>query len=229
MMSDATYEGWRRFRARGMFFAREQAGEVVVRRAHYRRYPTLMEGGECRGERMAVFDADEQYRYWLVDCWDATRPVVQFIGLNPSIATETVSDPTLVRCLDFAQRWGAGSLLMTNLYALRETDPRRMRAHCEPMGRFNREMVALGAAHVRTTGGAVVAAWGNGVTNFLPVAELVEALQAEGVELQCLGVTQRGAPRHPLYIPASTVRMPWMPVLTPHRGATRSTRHAGAE
>lgn len=47
-----------------------------------------------------------------------------FIGLNPSTADETQDDPTVRRCIRYAQSWGYGALYMTNIFAFRATDPR---------------------------------------------------------------------------------------------------------
>ncbi len=47
-----------------------------------------------------------------------------FIGLNPSIADETIDDPTITRCINYAKAWGYGTLLMTNLFAFRSTYPK---------------------------------------------------------------------------------------------------------
>jgi hypothetical protein len=44
-----------------------------------------------------------------------------FIGLNPSTADETNNDPTIRRCIGFAQTWGYGAVCVTNLFAYRAT------------------------------------------------------------------------------------------------------------
>lgn len=62
----------------------------------------------------AVFDASQRYRYGLWRCWDPGRPTVNFLMLNPSTADQYPLDPTVTRCLRYAQRWGYGSLIVTN-------------------------------------------------------------------------------------------------------------------
>lgn len=84
--------------------------------------------------RFHHFSEDRKYRYTLWREWDmsddmiATMPgydrtgeYLQVIGLNPSTADESKDDPTLRRCIDFAQRFGFGALCMTNLFAWRAT------------------------------------------------------------------------------------------------------------
>jgi hypothetical protein len=62
------------------------------------------------------------YRYRLGRRW-AEGPVDVWIMLNPSTADATVDDRTIGRCMEFSRRWGAGALVVGNLFALRATDP----------------------------------------------------------------------------------------------------------
>lgn len=82
----------------------------------------------------AVFSEDEAYRYSLIREWDPTKGHCCFVMLNPSKATATVNDPTVARCMGFAERWGFGSLQVVNLFALRSTDPRALYTHTAPIG-----------------------------------------------------------------------------------------------
>ena len=40
-------------------------------------------------------------------------------------------------------------------------------------------------------------------------AVIIEALKADGQNIQCLGVTKEGHPKHPLYLKADTVPVPF--------------------
>ena len=71
----------------------------------------------------AVFSDCRKYRYALWRVWDESKPVAVFIGLNPSTADEVNDDPTVKRCVNFAQEWGYGGLCMANLFAFMATDP----------------------------------------------------------------------------------------------------------
>src|SRR3990167_7289990 len=46
-----------------------------------------------------------------------------FIMLNPSKADARINDPTIVRCMGFARREGAGGVIVGNLSPYRATDP----------------------------------------------------------------------------------------------------------
>ena len=60
-----------------------------------------------------------------------------FIGLNPNKADEILDDPTIRRCMTFAQAWGYDALCMTNLFAFRATKPTDMLAALDPIGSEN--------------------------------------------------------------------------------------------
>ena len=56
-------------------------------------------------KRGAILSRNRLYRYVLWREWDARKGTCVFIGLNPSTADETVDDPTLRRCINFAKDW----------------------------------------------------------------------------------------------------------------------------
>lgn len=63
--------------------------------------------------------------------------MVAFIGLNPSTADETKDDPTVRRCIRYAQDWGFGGMVMLNAFAYRATDPSEMKRQPDPVGPDN--------------------------------------------------------------------------------------------
>jgi len=80
--------------------------------------------------KRAAFSPCRTFRYSLWHQWgDDSLGYAMFIGLNPSTADETLDDPTVRRCINFARDWGYGALCMTNLFAFRSTDPSVMKAH----------------------------------------------------------------------------------------------------
>jgi hypothetical protein len=145
----------------------------------------------------AKFSPCRKYRYRLWRHWDALRPRrVAFVMLNPSTADETKLDPTLRRCLGFAQAWGYGGFEIVNLFALRSTDPAALRGHADPVGPEN-DAALLDAA---IDCNLLICGWGVHGT-LLDRARLTEQLLG-GVDLHALRLTQAGAPGHPLYLPA---------------------------
>ena len=85
----------------------------------------------------AVFSKDRQYRYALWRIWDETLPKVMFIGLNPSTADEYKNDPTTVRCINYAQDWGYGSIFLNNLFGVISSQPAYIMRSKNPVGPEN--------------------------------------------------------------------------------------------
>ena len=77
------------------------------------------------------------YRYELRRVWDETRPLVLFIGLNPSTADSKNDDQTSRVCINYAKRWGFGGLLMGNLFAYRSRNPEDIFFAPDPVGPEN--------------------------------------------------------------------------------------------
>jgi len=68
---------------------------------------------------------DGTWRRLLTREW-SDGPQVTFIMLNPSIADATRPDPTLTRCIGFAQSWGMGGLRVANLWSMVQSDPTQL-------------------------------------------------------------------------------------------------------
>lgn len=150
----------------------------------------------------ALLSHDGRYRYALTRRWNPEAPTVVFIMLNPSTADGSVDDPTIRRCTGYARLWGAGGLLVLNLFALRATDPAELKRAADPVGPANDIAIEQLLDRTNSNLGHVVAAWGNH-GSLLGRAEAVTAAVAGlGVRLWSLGCTSTGQPRHPLYLPA---------------------------
>ncbi len=150
----------------------------------------------------ALFDRTRRYRYRLWRRWGAGRPVV-FVMLNPSTADAERDDPTIRRCAGFARAWGFGGMTVVNLFALRATDPARLRRARDPVGRDNDHHIAA-AADVASL---VVVAWG--VHGALDRRDRAVLALLAGRRPRCLGTTRGGHPRHPLYLPSATRSRPF--------------------
>ncbi len=116
--------------------------------------------------------------------------------LNPSTADADVDDPTIRRCITFAQDWGYAALEVVNLFAYRTPSPRMLFAHEDPVGIGNAEHVLAAAS----SADVVIAAWGGAKGLTLPSLDR---------ELHCLRVNKDGSPRHPLYVRSDTHPMPY--------------------
>lgn len=153
------------------------------------------------------------YRYVLMRQWRPKLRGVTFVMLNPSTADHENDDPTIRRCINFAEAWGYGQLAVVNLYAWRATKPADLCLASDLFGK-NRLWVE---ESVRDAD--VLCAWGamGGVipcnhsvdsgdarrhvlattSALLQTAELIVGLAKN---VQCLGFTTNGHPRHPLYV-----------------------------
>lgn len=78
-------------------------------------------------DKSAIFSDCRIYRYSLSRIWNLTKDFVSFVCLNPSTADERNDDPTVRRCIRYAADWGAGGMVMLNLYAYRSTDPKKLK------------------------------------------------------------------------------------------------------
>jgi hypothetical protein len=150
----------------------------------------------------ARFSRCKRYRYVLWRRWDAERPPVMMIGLNPSTADASNDDPTIRRCIGFARDWGAGGLVMTNLFAFRATYPADLKRAADPVGPRNdwwiRRMSRLCPM--------IVAVWGNEGAFLGRSAALRTRLAGR---LQIIRLNRSGEPAHPLYLPADLRPEPW--------------------
>ncbi len=152
----------------------------------------------------ATFSPCRTWRYSLLRRWAKGGDYAMFIGLNPSTADETQDDPTVRRCIRYAQDWGYNALYMTNIFAFRATDPRIMKGASDPVGPDNDETLIRLAAD----SGIVVAAWGNHGTH-QGRENVVRHFERFRRNLHVLKLTKAGHPCHPLYLKADLKPKRW--------------------
>lgn len=152
----------------------------------------------------AKFDPSMNYRYSLEREWNLDAPRIGFIMLNPSTADATKNDPTIRRCIRFAQFWGYGAIEVVNLFAYRATNPDQLRCVADPIGSENTYYLLNMIQQVE----AIVVAWGN-QGNFRQQNQVVTRLLSNH-SVYCLGMTRLRHPRHPLYVRSDTALMTFM-------------------
>ena len=162
---------------------------------------------EFRSAAGATFSPCRRWRWLLWRCWDAARPAANFLMLNPSTADETRLDPTCARARGYAERWGYGALVVTNLFAWRATDPDDMKAQPDPVGRDNDAAIVQAAK----ASAIVVCAWGNHGAHEARSTSVVALLREARVPMHALRVNAGGEPAHPLYLPKRLPPTPWAP------------------
>lgn len=143
----------------------------------------------------ALYSPCETYRYALTRQWGGGGRLL-FVLLNPSTATEAQNDPTVERCERRARALGYGAFRVTNIFALRETNPHKMRAAPRPIGPENDATLLHAVAWADT----IVAGWGAHGAHMDRGAQVAALLGQSGRAVNHLGLTKAGHPRHPLYI-----------------------------
>lgn len=171
--------------------------------------------------KTAEISADGLFRYRLERDWTGplTRRTVTFVMLNPSTADANLDDPTIRRCIGFAETFDFTRLLVVNLFAFRATSPKDLTARIAEKTwaaeAFPHAAGVENPAHLRAAAleaEAVVFAWGA----YDPPSRSVRGLAIAAAEAATagrpvftLGTTKSGAPKHPLYLAADTRLVSW--------------------
>jgi hypothetical protein len=155
------------------------------------------------GERGAEFSDCGTYRYRLWREWDASRPTLAFVMLNPSTADHFVDDPTITRCFARAVANDFGRLEVANLFPLRATKPDVLLSHADPVG--PRGLANRAILETVDHASMVICAWGADKSAAARAAGVMRLLRVTGMHARLfhLGLNQDGSPKHPLYVPTS--------------------------
>lgn len=148
----------------------------------------------------ARYSPCRKYRYLLVRKGIGDGGICVFLMLNPSTADAFKNDPTVRRCVGFAQKWGFGTLIVTNIFAYRSTDPAGMLAVKDPVGALNDDAILWATSHAKM----VVAAWGTHGSLLGRGNAVTRLLRNQGTKIHHLGLTKGGFPKHPLYVAGDT-------------------------
>lgn len=143
----------------------------------------------------ADFSECRRYRYKLWRIWDDSKPLIAFMGINPSTANETEPDNTIKRVMAIASSNGYGGFYMINLFGLVSRDPNLLLNHPDPIGENDR--------HINEVQGKVygiVCAWG-AFKQAKRRAREVYPLIGNPLALEIL---KDGSPKHPLFCRKST-------------------------
>lgn len=137
----------------------------------------------------ALFSEDRQHRYRLWRIWDKSKPLVMFIGLNPSTANEAKNDPTIRYVVDFCKRWDYGGVYMMNLFSVISSDPKVLLTCADPLRDNDHHLTEI-AEKCKD----VVFAWGN----FKQATDRREVIAARFPYALCITL-RNGLPAHPLW------------------------------
>lgn len=139
----------------------------------------------------AEFSDDRKYRYALWRIWESTKPLVMFVGLNPSSASEIDSDPTIKSVGRIARHNGYGGFYMMNCFPYVSTDPKAL----YDFG--NTKLNDYWLMKISAICQDVVFAWGT----FEVVKKTGRDKQLLAMFPSALAITilPDGSPKHPLY------------------------------
>lgn len=154
--------------------------------------PELFDDGIVRGAEI-----DGPYRYALWRTWADGGGRVLWVMFNPSTGDGTQDDRTLGRCMDYSQRWGFGGFDVVNLYAVRSPQAFIVFEHPDPVGPQNDRYIAAAMKNAER----VVVGWGTltGPGFHARVDYVIAQAELNGLPLYCLGHTEKGRPKHPLF------------------------------
>lgn len=158
-------------------------------------------------QRSASISECGRYRFELGRSWDDSLPSLVFVMLNPSTADADVDDPTIRKCVGFAQRFGYGSMAVANLFAYRATDPAELKragypVHPEEDDRLEQLCTDWDGQST------IVCAWGSNAKGLARVQRVRELLTRGGNTIMALHMNADGTPAHPLYQPYTRTLVP---------------------
>lgn len=154
-----------------------------------------------------LYSTDMVFRYAFGRWWGSTdlATTAVWVLLNPATGdTEQRHRPTLERCIWWSQAAGHTGLVIVNLFAFRDTNPRNLRSAPDAIGPANDETLGV----ITSAGAETIAAWGGRGRLGGRSGQVAALLDSP----MCLGTTKSGEPRHPLYVSKDTRLVPWMPV-----------------
>ncbi len=161
----------------------------------------------------AIFSDCRRYRYLL------ERPLltsgdlklaknINFIMLNPSIATADTNDPTVAKCCQYAMASGGTHLTVINIFAWRSTDPDELKLSEDPIGPDNNQIIIDTVKNSYMT----ICGWGNHGKLLNRGPSLVNMLLEMNLDrLFSLKINTKGgmSPGHPLYLSLALKPQRW--------------------
>lgn len=136
----------------------------------------------------AIFSECRTCRYALWRIWDKSKPLVMFIGLNPSTANESDDDPTIRRVKKFAFDWNYGGIYMMNLFAYITAYPEEIKKSYNLINDYWLTKMSLKCNRI-------IFSWGSFEEAKERAKEVVRMFNG-----YALKINKDGSPKHPLYV-----------------------------
>lgn len=148
----------------------------------------------------ALFNDEMTHRYYLWRKWDLQKPMVMFIGLNPSKAGEMNNDNTITKVIKVARYNGFGGLYMFNLFSVISEKPDYILKVKDPILKND---VYLEYIYYECR--EVVFCWGAFKQAKERAKDMIEKIPAP----LCFGQNKDGSPIHPLYQLDNSILIPY--------------------
>ena len=162
-----------------------------------------------------LFSECGSYRWILKKEFLIGKKTVIFIGLNPSNANSSINDRTLIRIINFCSRWNYKNIYIINLFGLISRSPFQLSKSNDPIG-LNNDLITLRVLKFwrENTNCDLWLGWGDkGKLNgrdseVLRLIKNFSNLKSSGnnysKRVLSLGLSKKGNPRHPLYMPSNS-------------------------
>ncbi len=151
----------------------------------------------------AVTSADNRFRYILGRTWRQSGKLWVYCACNPSYARHDRSDHTLAKFCGFADRGGAGGIVVVNAMAFSTPYPvalaKAARAGVNVVGEHNLAVLTWAAS----LGERRIACWGRIPPSLQPLTLQARVMFTVG-GVDCFGLNKDGSPMHPLMLPYET-------------------------
>ena len=167
-----------------------------------------------------LFSECRSYRWILKRELSSGTKTLVFIGLNPSKANSSNNDKTLARIINFCSRWNYKNIYVINLFGLISKSPSKLSKSKDPVGK-NNDLITLKALQFwrQSINCDLWLGWGDKGKLYkrdLIVLKLIKDLsKIDSKEndysrrVFSLGLSQKGNPRHPLYMPNESFLKPF--------------------
>ena len=165
-----------------------------------------------------LFSECRSYRWILKRELSSGTKTVVFIGLNPSKANSNNNDRSLLRIINFCSVWNYKNIYIINLFGLISKFPYQLLRSKDPIGE-NNDLITLKALEFwwKNIDCDLWLGWGDKGKLYrrdLVILKLIKNLSNAGLNknsrrLLSLGISKKGSPRHPLYMPKESFLKPF--------------------
>ena len=167
-----------------------------------------------------LFSECRSYRWILKRELSSGTKTLVFIGLNPSKANSSNNDKTLTRIINFCSRWNYKNIYVINLFGLISKSPSKLSKSKDPVGE-NNDLITLKALEFwrENINCDLWLGWGDKgqlykrdriVLKLIKDFSKIEKKENNySRRVLSLGYTNKGSPRHPLYMPNKSLLKPF--------------------